>query len=128
LELKFSSDAEKSVTEDILATSCRSTNHSAYVKLKLSICLTKHHAMKTYLGVEVQFHAFFTSALHGGEWPVSCPGLLTRRLLFFKLFNLYGEARKKYKLTIKQFNDPFLCMIYNYVNFSRYNIRISPSP
>jgi hypothetical protein len=27
-------------------------------KAKLSLCLTKHHAMKTY-GVEVQLHAFF---------------------------------------------------------------------
>jgi hypothetical protein len=25
---------------------------------KLSLCLTKYHAMKTYWGMEVQFHAF----------------------------------------------------------------------
>jgi hypothetical protein len=37
------------------------------VKVKLSLCLTKHHAMKTYWGVEVQLHAFFSWALDGGE-------------------------------------------------------------
>jgi hypothetical protein len=31
------------------------------VKVKLSLYLTKHHFMKTYWGVEVQFHAFFIS-------------------------------------------------------------------
>jgi hypothetical protein len=29
--------------------------------------------MKTYWGVEVQLHAFLTSALDGGEWSVSRP-------------------------------------------------------
>jgi len=32
---------------------------SVMVKLKLPLCLTKHHAMKTYWRVEVQLHAFF---------------------------------------------------------------------
>jgi hypothetical protein len=41
------------------------------LKIKLSLCLTKHHAMKTYLGVEGQLHAFLTSALDGGEWSAS---------------------------------------------------------
>jgi hypothetical protein len=36
------------------------------VKVK-SLCLTKHHAMKTYWGVEVYLHALLTSALYGGE-------------------------------------------------------------
>jgi hypothetical protein len=27
--------------------------YSLWVKVKLSLCLTKHHAMKTYWGVEV---------------------------------------------------------------------------
>jgi len=27
--------------------------------------------MKTYRGVDVQPHAFLTSALHGGKWSVS---------------------------------------------------------
>jgi hypothetical protein len=29
--------------------------------------------MKAYWGVEVYFHAFFTSVLDGGEWSASCP-------------------------------------------------------
>jgi hypothetical protein len=46
-------------------------------KVKLSLCLTKHHAMKTYWGVEVQLHTFFTSALGGGERSASRPGHFT---------------------------------------------------
>jgi hypothetical protein len=46
-------------------------------KVKLSLCLTKHHAMKTHWGVEVQLHAFLTSALDGGEWSASRPGCFT---------------------------------------------------
>jgi hypothetical protein len=30
--------------------------------------------MVAYWGVEVQLHAFLTSALHGGEWSDSRPG------------------------------------------------------
>jgi hypothetical protein len=55
------------------------------VKVKLFLCLTKYHAMKTHsllnlasrhdnvLRVEVQLHAFLSSALYGGEWPASHP-------------------------------------------------------
>jgi hypothetical protein len=43
------------------------------VKAKLSLCLTKHHAMKTYWVVEVKCHAFFTSALEGSKWSASPP-------------------------------------------------------
>jgi hypothetical protein len=50
------------------------------VKVKLSLCLTKHHAMKTYLGVEVKLHAFLTSALDAGERSASRPGLFTLRV------------------------------------------------
>jgi len=28
-------------------------------KLKLSLCLTRHHAKKTYWGVDLQLHVFF---------------------------------------------------------------------
>jgi hypothetical protein len=49
------------------------------VKVKLSLCLSQHHAMKTYWGVELQLHAFLTSALGGGEWSDSRPGRFTPR-------------------------------------------------
>jgi hypothetical protein len=32
------------------------------------LCLTKHHAMTMYGGLEVWFHAFLTSALDGVKW------------------------------------------------------------
>jgi hypothetical protein len=35
--------------------------------------LIKHHTMKTYERLEVQFHAVLTSALDGGEWSASHP-------------------------------------------------------
>jgi hypothetical protein len=35
--------------------------------------------MKTYGGVEIQPHAFLTSALDGGEWLASRPGHFTPR-------------------------------------------------
>jgi hypothetical protein len=44
-----------------------------------SLCLTKHHAMKTYWEVEVQLHASLTSALDGGEWLASRPDSFTPR-------------------------------------------------
>jgi hypothetical protein len=44
---------------------------SRKVKMKLSQCLTKHHAMKMYGRVEVQLHALLTSELDGGEWSAS---------------------------------------------------------
>jgi hypothetical protein len=49
-----------------------------YVMLR-TLCLTKHHSMKTYWGVEVYLHALLTSALDGGEWSASCPGRFTPR-------------------------------------------------
>jgi hypothetical protein len=48
------------------------------VKVKVSLCLTKHHAMKTYWGVEVYSStAFLTSTLDGGEWSASRSGRFT---------------------------------------------------
>jgi hypothetical protein len=43
------------------------------VKVKLTLCLTKHHAMKTYWGIGA------TLALYGGEWSASRPGRFTPR-------------------------------------------------
>jgi hypothetical protein len=42
-----------------------------------SLCLTKHHAMKTYGEVEVWLHTFLTSALVEGEWSASRPTRFT---------------------------------------------------
>jgi hypothetical protein len=47
------------------------------VKLSLRLFLTAKHAMKAYWGGEIQFHAFLTSALDGGEWSVSRAGGFT---------------------------------------------------
>jgi hypothetical protein len=33
--------------------------HIIIVKVNSSLCLTKHHAMNAYWGVELQLHAFF---------------------------------------------------------------------
>jgi hypothetical protein len=38
-----------------------------HVNVKLSLCLTKHHAMKTFL----------SSVLDGGDWSASRPGRFT---------------------------------------------------
>jgi hypothetical protein len=39
-------------------------------KLKLNLRLTKHYAMKTYRGVDVQIHSFLSLTLARGEWSV----------------------------------------------------------
>jgi hypothetical protein len=43
-----------------------------YVKVKFSLCLTKHHAMMAYWGSG-------GIALYGGEWSASRPGRFTPR-------------------------------------------------
>jgi hypothetical protein len=45
--------------------------------VKLSLCLTKHYAIKTYGGVDVYIHILLTSALVGGEWSDSLPSRFT---------------------------------------------------
>jgi hypothetical protein len=52
---------------------------SSNVKVKLSLCFTKHHAVKTYWEVEEELHALITSALDGGAWSVSGLGRFTPR-------------------------------------------------
>jgi hypothetical protein len=51
----------------------------SYIKVKLSLYLIKHYAMKTYGRVKVQLHDFLTSALDGGELSASRPGCFTLR-------------------------------------------------
>jgi hypothetical protein len=41
-----------------------------------SLCLTKQHTTKAYWGVEVELHAFLTSALDGGEGQLHAPAAL----------------------------------------------------
>jgi len=47
-------------------------------KVKLSLCLTKLHAIRTYK-VEVQLHAFLALTLGAVEWSASCPACCTLR-------------------------------------------------
>jgi len=42
---------------------------------KVYLCLTKHNSMKTCDRMELQLHAFLTSALSGGEWSASRSGI-----------------------------------------------------
>jgi hypothetical protein len=43
-------------------------------KVKLSLCVTKQHAMEAYCGVKVQLRHSLSSALDEGEWSASRPG------------------------------------------------------
>jgi hypothetical protein len=50
--------------------------------------------MKTYWGVEIQLHAFLTSALDGGEWSASHPGRFTpREIPWYPLDRRLGGLR-----------------------------------
>lgn len=44
------------------------------VKVKLSLSLIKHHAMKENVGVDVWLHTFLTSRRDGGDWLSSRSG------------------------------------------------------
>jgi hypothetical protein len=45
--------------------------NSAKKWVRLSLCLTKHYAIRTYGGVDLQIRIFLTSATIGGEWSAS---------------------------------------------------------
>jgi hypothetical protein len=49
------------------------------VKENLFTCVSKHHDLKTYCGVEVHFHAFLTSARNGDKYSFNTPGALHPR-------------------------------------------------
>jgi len=40
---------------------------SFLLKVELSLCLIKHHVIRTYAGLEVRLHAFLTSGLDTSE-------------------------------------------------------------
>ena len=44
---------------------------------KRSPCLVKHHSVKAYKGMEIQHHAFLTSALDSDPWSASGCGWFT---------------------------------------------------
>jgi hypothetical protein len=56
-------------------------SHLAYISEEkiISLCLTKHNAMKAYWVSGGSSTHSLTSALHGGEWSASCPGRFTPR-------------------------------------------------
>jgi hypothetical protein len=49
----------------------RSSSLMAKVKVMLSLCLIKHHAMNMYARLEVLLQGFLTSALGAVEWSAS---------------------------------------------------------
>jgi hypothetical protein len=49
------------------------TFHLMKLKVKLSLCLTKYCALKTYGRLEVFFHTFITSVPDVGEWSSFTP-------------------------------------------------------
>jgi hypothetical protein len=58
------------VKSEVSATCPDSGEQKIKVKVKLSLCITKHRAMKTYRGVEVQLHPFLNSAVDRGPQPL----------------------------------------------------------
>jgi hypothetical protein len=53
-------------------------NTDSWCKVKLCLCLTEHHAMKTYWGIGgIAPNGFLTTALEGGEWSDSHPDRFT---------------------------------------------------
>jgi hypothetical protein len=44
------------------------------INIKLSLYLIHNRAMKTYGGVAVLLHAFYTVEQFGGYWSATCPG------------------------------------------------------
>jgi hypothetical protein len=73
-------------------------------KVKFSSCLTKHHAMKTYVGVELQLHVFLTSPLYADITSGSFQ------------YNLCPSARLTLRGCIQKFPDRVDNEIYAYSN------------
>jgi len=52
-----------------------------HVKVKMTLCITKHHTMDTYWGsggIDSSMHSL-TLAQDGGEWSTLCPSRFTPR-------------------------------------------------
>ena len=47
-------------------------------KVKVFICLSEHRVLQKYGDVDVQLHAFLSSALVGGDWSASGPSRFIR--------------------------------------------------
>jgi hypothetical protein len=77
--------AKKSVLKkrkkmDVIKENCKlhfSNNAFYWVNVKVSLYLIKHHAMKTYEGVEVQLQSFLTLAPDAGKQSASCSNCFT---------------------------------------------------
>jgi len=54
-------------TGGVCSTHVRDKKYIQNKRVKLSLCLIKYHAMKTFGGMEVYLHTFLTSALDGDE-------------------------------------------------------------
>jgi hypothetical protein len=81
IKFEFNLSKERAIAEQHESTLKTANNFilDRKGKVKLSLCLTKHHAKKMYWGVEVQLHAFLISALDGGGWSVSRLSRFTSR-------------------------------------------------
>jgi hypothetical protein len=75
LKLLVTSVADK--TKCMFMSCYQNSGQKHHVKIKLSLCLTKHHSMKKYGGVEVYLVALFALALDEDEWSASCSSHFT---------------------------------------------------
>jgi hypothetical protein len=70
---------------------------------QLSLCLTKHYAMKTYGGAVVYIHVFSTSVLVAGEWSASRPERFNplRNSVRYERAGGWGGFQSRYGLRIE---------------------------
>jgi len=91
--------------------------------VKLSLCLTKYHAMETYGGATVQIYTFLTAALDGDHWSASRPcrftpsNLSDRRLDGPQSRSGYSDCRNTYTHTQSRTNST--CLVNHKQNTHR---------
>jgi hypothetical protein len=61
---------------DIIICFPQSIQENYETEVQSTLCLTKHHSIKAYAGVEAWPHTFLTLATDGGEWSASRPDIL----------------------------------------------------